>query len=118
MVPPCTVAGAPAGGRRRRAAAAPRRSVAAMVAAAAAAAAAAVLVAARPTGVAAAEQPLWRDGRNRYTFKPLWGLTDEFQSRWLDKNKWQDWNPHWYAWAARDGGGEGGAVGLGRGGGA
>eukprot|EP00168_Porphyra_purpurea_P014242 TRINITY_DN4064_c0_g1_i2.p1 TRINITY_DN4064_c0_g1~~TRINITY_DN4064_c0_g1_i2.p1 ORF type:complete len:448 (-),score=187.70 TRINITY_DN4064_c0_g1_i2:340-1683(-) len=92
MGPRLAIAGARSAGRRH-AAAPPRWSAA--VAVAAAAAAVAVLVGGGPTGVDAAAQPLWWDGRRQFTFDPLWSFTDEFESRWLDKNKWQDWNPHW-----------------------
>lgn len=62
---------------------------------------------------AAAELPMWQAGRNQFAFTPLWDFTDEFSGRWLNKGKWQDWNPHWYECIRElkrigGGGGEGG----------
>lgn len=68
--------------------------------AAAAVAAAAVLVMAVACGggggaAAAAELPNWSAGLNQYAFTALNDFTDEFLGSWLNKTKWQDWNPHW-----------------------
>lgn len=73
--------------------------------AAAAVAAAAVLVMAVACGggggaAAAAELPNWSAGLNQYAFTALNDFTDEFLGSWLNKTKWQDWNPHWYGRSA------------------